>query len=42
MARRSVVGEMKRKLKSKVTNSAKQTLYMGIWKETVPVGKKRI
>lgn len=42
MARRSVVGEVKRKIKSKATNSAKQTLYMGIWKEIVPVGKRRI
>lgn len=41
MARRTVVGEMKRKLKSKATNSAKQTMYVGIWEEPVPARKKR-
>lgn len=42
MARRSAVGEMKRKLKSKATNSVKQTMYVGIWKESVPTGKKKV
>lgn len=42
MARRSTVGEMKRKLKSKTTNSVKQTIYVGIWREDVPTRKKRV
>lgn len=42
MPRRSVVREMKRKLKSKATNSAKQTIYVGIWREDVPTRKKKV
>lgn len=42
MARRIIVGEVRRKLKSKATNSAKQTLYAGIWGAPVPARKKRV
>ena len=42
MARRTAIGNMKRSLKSKATNSAKQSLYMAMWGESVPKRKKRV